>query len=289
MRTKRWLSVGFLIFGVLGALGAVVWIGWTSGLLESKVEYRLELDNVDGLHVGTAVEISGLRIGRVSDVDLKSIGQFVVTFNVRKRFASLFHEDTKVMMIRPNVFGEKILMVEPGSAESPLLAEGAVVQIEKSTDLMELLGGRKLNEILSDLGKIADNLKIIGYAFTDKKRTQAFVKLFDDMAPFVKNVTDMSHQVNLMAKDLNQDKAFVETLQNLNALTVELQKLTPAINAVAPDLPRASQRAVEALDEMVVTLKAMQKSFLLRGNVREVKEEEQRLPASQSVPQGRGQ
>lgn len=280
MKMKKWLSVGFLSVGVFGALTAVIWLGISSGVFDKKTEYYLEIDNVDGLRVGTAVEVSGLKIGRVTDMDLKALGQFEVRFSVRKRFESLFREDTRVVTIRPNVIGEKILVVEPGqNPDSPLIAEGGRVTVEKSTDLMEILGGRRLNQILGDLGKIADNLKIIGYAFTDKNRTKAFVKLFDDMGPFVKNVTAMSQQLNLMAKDLNKDQNLSETLSNLNALTIELQKLTPAINAVAPELPRASQRAVEALDEMVVTLKAMQKSFLLRSNVQEVKDEE-RLPAN---------
>ena len=286
MRMRKWMSLSFLVLGLLGAASAVIWLGISSGLFESKVSYEVELESVDGLRVGTAVEISGLKIGRVTDLDLKSIGQFTVTFNVRKRFANLFRKDTKILTVRPNVIGEKILLVEPGSPDAELLAEGSQVTVEKSTDLMEALGGKKLNQILADLGKIADNLKIIGYAFTDKNRSKAFVKLFDDMGPFVKNVTEMSRQVNVMAKDLNDDKIFAETLSNLNALTVEFQKLTPAINAVAPELPRASQRAIEALDEMVVTLKAMQKSFLLKSNVREVKEEEQRLPASDPATEG---
>lgn len=286
MKTKKWMSISFLVLGVLGASSAVIWLGISSGIFESKVQYEVELESVDGIRVGTAVEISGLKIGRVTNLDLKSIGQFVVKFSVRKRFSSLFREDTKILTVRPNVIGEKILLVEPGSPSAVLLAEGSQVQIEKSTDLMEALGGKKLNQILADLGRIADNLKIIGYAFTDKKRSEAFVKLFDDMGPFVKNVTEMSRQVNVMARDLNDDKIFAETLANLNALTIEFQKLTPAINAVAPELPRASQRAVEALDEMVVTLKAMQKSFLLRSNVREVREEELRLPASEHHRRG---
>ena len=282
MRMRKWLSLSFLSVGILGALIAVIWLGISSGLFEPKVSYRIEMESVDGLRVGSAVEISGLKIGRVSELDLKSIGLFEVTFTVRKRFSNLFREDTRILAIRPNVIGEKILVVEPGSPSAILLAEGSLVKVEQSTDLMEILGGRKLNQILTDLGKIADNLKIIGHAFTDQNRSKAFVKLFDDMGPFVKNVTDMSRQVNLIAKDMNDDKMFAQTLQNLNILTVELQKLTPAINAVAPELPRASQRAIEALDEMVVTLKAMQKSFLLRGNVQEVKEEERRMPASES-------
>ena len=56
---------------------------------------------------------------------------------------------------------------------------------------------------------------------------------------------------------------------------------TPAINAVAPQLPTASKRAIEALDEVVVTLKAMQRSWMMRGNVKEVRELEKRKPANQ--------
>ena len=69
-------------------------------------------------------------------------------------------------------------------------------------------------------------------------------------------------------------------IRNVNLLLTELQKLTPAINALAPDLPRTTQRAVEALDQTVILLKAMQKSWMLRSNVEKVKEEEQRKPAA---------
>ena len=63
-------------------------------------------------------------------------------------------------------------------------------------------------------------------------------------------------------------------VSNLGELTAEFKKLTPAIGVVAPELPRVSKRAIEGLDELVITLKALQKSFLLRGNVEDVKEEE---------------
>jgi phospholipid/cholesterol/gamma-HCH transport system substrate-binding protein len=39
-------------------------------------------------------------------------------------------------------------------------------------------------------------------------------------------------------------------------------------------MPRVAKRLVEALDEAVVVLKAVQKSFLLSGKAEEVREEE---------------
>jgi phospholipid/cholesterol/gamma-HCH transport system substrate-binding protein len=63
-------------------------------------------------------------------------------------------------------------------------------------------------------------------------------------------------------------------------MTGEFKKLTPAIAEIAPDLPRTTRRAVEALDETVVVLKAIQKSWFFRSNVKDVRqEEEKRMPA----------
>jgi phospholipid/cholesterol/gamma-HCH transport system substrate-binding protein len=58
--------------------------------------------------------------------------------------------------------------------------------------------------------------------------------------------------------------------------------LAPALETVGEDLPQASVRALEALDEAVVLLKAMQKTFLLSGKVEDVRKEEKnrRTPAS---------
>jgi phospholipid/cholesterol/gamma-HCH transport system substrate-binding protein len=62
--------------------------------------------------------------------------------------------------------------------------------------------------------------------------------------------------------------------RNMAILTDELQRTLPAMQKIAPEIPRASERAIEALDETVVTLKALQKTFLLRSNALEVREEE---------------
>jgi phospholipid/cholesterol/gamma-HCH transport system substrate-binding protein len=68
--------------------------------------------------------------------------------------------------------------------------------------------------------------------------------------------------------------------QNLAIVT---KALGPATKAVEGELPGASVRLIEALNETVVTLKAMQKSFFMRSNVEEVRDEEaKRLPANSS-------
>jgi phospholipid/cholesterol/gamma-HCH transport system substrate-binding protein len=159
-------------------------------------------------------------------------------------------------------------------------------------------------------------MRILGESFADPKRTQAMVKMLDHLFPLVDNLNQMSgdlvkitsaatkqKRVEVILDNLARFSQELETVlpafakeapdvgrqlgqivTNVNSLTTELQKLTPAIGVIAPELPRTSKRAVEALDEMVITLKAMQKSFLLSGKVDEVRKEENRRPANTSEP-----
>jgi phospholipid/cholesterol/gamma-HCH transport system substrate-binding protein len=113
------------------------------------------------------------------------------------------------------------------------------------------------------------------------------------MEPLLLSFNKMSNEVTKMTGELNLflpqmraespeiGKQLSQLVGQLNTLT---SLVTPAFKEVGPELPRASRRAVEALDEMVITLKAMQKSFLLSGKVKDVKEEEfekQRKPAGE--------
>ena len=109
------------------------------------------------------------------------------------------------------------------------------------------------------------------------------VAMFDRLEPLINNLNAMSSEVTKLSRSANSENRVDKLLTNVIALTEEMQKLTPAINAIAPDLPRTSKRAVEALDETVVLLKAFQKSFFFKGNVRDVREEElkMRQPASE--------
>ena len=110
-----------------------------------------------------------------------------------------------------------------------------------------------------------------------KKRLE---KVLSNVVTLTGELNKVVPAVNKEAPDLGPQLA--QVVMNLNELTTEFKKLTPAIGALAPKLPETTLRAVEALNEAVVLLKAMQKSWFLRGKVQEViKEEDKRKPASE--------
>jgi phospholipid/cholesterol/gamma-HCH transport system substrate-binding protein len=296
----------FVLTAVLGSVAVTLAVAVKKGWFSSKMRYTAVLNSADGLHAGTAVQVAGLRAGSVNEVELISAEEVRVKFEVFEKFRTNIRQNSQLKVIRPFIIGEKVLEISVGDNTLAMLGNGAEIPFVESFDLMDILSGRKMGDIVGSLEQLTSNLKLLLEAFSDPRRTQALVNMFDKLDPLISNLSRLTAAAN---KDGRAEKLIVtlvsitgeldkvlpllnakspdlgiqlgQVVNNLNILTQEFTKLTPAIAAVAPRLPETSLRAVEALDETVVLLKALQKSFLLKGKVEEVKEEEnQRLPAS---------
>jgi phospholipid/cholesterol/gamma-HCH transport system substrate-binding protein len=307
------LFVGVAILScVVGMVGIAVKNGWFA----SKVSFVTVLESADGVHAGTIVQIAGLRVGAVDDVELQTNDSVRVRFQVLEKFRNKIRADSHIQMFRPFILAEKVLEISAGAPDQEVVADNGTIPTVATTDIMDLLSGKKMGAVLSSFDHLADSLKVVGEAFSDKSRTQSIVKMIDRLSPLVENLNMMASEVVKITTVVNKEKraetivgsltSISETLAkmvpefnteapnvgaqlgkivaNLNVLTTEFKKVTPAISVLAPELPRTSRRAVEALDETVVLLKALQKSFLLRGNVKEVREDEERKPANTSEP-----
>jgi phospholipid/cholesterol/gamma-HCH transport system substrate-binding protein len=303
----------FVGVAILGFAFATIGVGIKKGWFSSKVSYFTMMPSAEGVHPGSTVQISGLRAGSIDEVDLISSEQVKIQFSVLEKYSAQIKKDSVVQVFRPFIIGEKVLEISVGSESEPRLEAQSEIPLHAGMDIMDFLSGRNMGSMLSTFQSMAESLKIFGEAFANPERSRALVGMIDHLLPLIKNLNSMSMQVvkvtdtalkekrletmmsNLsdMTREMNtilpqfakeapdMGHQMGQIVQNLNILTAEFRKLTPAINEIAPDLPRTSRRAVEALDETVVLLKAMQRSFLLRGNVRDVKnEEEKRAPAN---------
>lgn len=298
----------FVAVAIIGFLAATLGVAVKKGWFASKVHLVTVMTTADGVHPGTPVQMSGVHAGSVDDIELISASEVRIHFNVLDRFAGQIKQDSVVQFIRPFIIGDKVLDISIGSTDQPVVADGAQIAHKETFDIMDLLSGRKMNAFATSFDRMAESIRIFAEAFADPERSKALVSMVDRMGPLIKNLNTMSVQVtkvtdsalkekrletmmeNLaeMSKDMNELlPAFTEEapdmghqmgqiVKNLNVLTTELNKLTPAINELAPDLPKTTKRAVEALDETVVLLKAMQRSWFFRGNVKDIRQEEEK-------------
>ena len=240
--------------------------------------------------------------GTVDNVTLNDENQIEVSLSVAHEFIKRVKKDSIARVIRPFVIGDKVVEVTVGGRDAVAVKENETISSEETMDVMDFLGGGKLGPYLETVDGLLKNLQVVAQAFADPKRSQAMVAMFDQALPAMRDFREMSHQmtnkkmlqqsfenVTRLTSDLNTmvpamqefskrlpelSDSSAKTMEQMVKLTTELNKFLPVLAEVAPKLPEASQKSVEALREAVIVLKAMQKSFLLRGAVKDVQEEE---------------
>lgn len=300
----------FVLIAMVGTFTLTLFVALKQGLFESKIDLVTEFKQANGLSPGAVVQTSGLNIGSVDEVALEA-DKVVIHFHVLEKYLNRIRENSVAHTVRPFIIGDKVLEISGGDDSHKPVVSNFRIKSEETMDLMDLIGGRTLGTYLSSMGTLVENLRFIIESFADPERSKAFIGIFDQVHPLLKDLRQMSKEVTKLSRQLTTGENIEKTvanlvftteqmnqvlpdfvaivknspelgkdvsqmIANLNQLTGEMTKLIPALSAVAPDLPRASRRAIEAMDEIVVVLKAMQKSFLLSGNAKEVREEEEK-------------
>ena len=127
-----------LLVGVLGVMNQ-------SQMLSSKVEDThkriiAKFNKVDGLSEGSDVRMGGIRVGRVTNMDLDSKFRAVVTMDVDSQFP--YTLDTSAAIHTDGLFGVKFIVLEPG-AEEAVLSSGDEISLTQDAvvvgDLLELI------------------------------------------------------------------------------------------------------------------------------------------------------
>lgn len=299
----------FILVAIVGAVLSAVSVAVKQGWFEPKTHYTTTFENADGVHAGASVKMAGLNAGAIDEVELLADNRVKVSFHVLGKFRDRVRQDSKAALIRPFIIGDRVLEVTVGSETVPVVAEHAELQSEDTLDIMTVMSGKKMGQVFGKMSQVAENLQTVAVAFADKKRMNAIVSMFDRLDPMIANLNTMSVEVIKLSRQATRDEALGRTLAQAATLTRELNGIIPEINKENPDFGKnigaltqslgkmtvemekalsevgpeghsSARRAVEALNEATVLMKALQKSFFLRSNVREVREEEQqRLPA----------
>jgi phospholipid/cholesterol/gamma-HCH transport system substrate-binding protein len=296
----------FVAAAIFGFIFSLVSVAVKQGWFETKIYWTTSFISGDGVHPGTSVQIQGLKAGSVTEVELTGDNKVQVKFYVLSKFGSKVKQDSVAQLVRPFVIGERILDISVGSADSPVLPGNTAIESVEAVDLMTLMSGKNIGSYLSAMSGMMDNFKYLADAFLDQNRTKAFVDAFDRMEPLLRNLNAMSveviklsklatqdnnlgvvmkelavttHELNQILPEMNRRapqmaKDLTSLVGNLAILTEEFKVVIPALAEVAPDLPKASRRAVEALDEAVVLIKAIERSMFVKGNAQDVRREE---------------
>ncbi len=290
-------------------LAAVYEIGKRNLWFEPKTKYLTKVTDADGLRIGGYVTVSGLRVGEISDLEVDEENLIAVTLDVKSSIAKRVTEGSYVTIFRAFVIGEKRIELVPGEPDSPELKAFALIPSRTTTELTDFISGKKLTELMTNIESLLAGLngitknvdQIFGkYHGGDFNKTislvepslENFIKLSDDLIVISKElkkqnkvlpefVASGNEVFKSIQNDFFKDNLIRDTLSTVNqTMTPFAQKqelmtnMLVSLNDLAEQLkknPDYASKVIEAVTELTITLKALQKTWLLEGSTEEVK------------------
>ena len=235
------VKVGVLILVALGLLaGFVVIMGGLS--FEPTYTVYVKFDNPGGLQSGAPVKISGVKVGRVSEIQFRggmidpATGEpeapIRVVAKIEKRYEKAIHENARFFVTSQGVLGEMFLAIEPGSHDRPLLQDGTVVQ-GVSPPRLDLLLAESYELLHKAYTGITENEKEIGEMFdgvhaTLKGTGQFFKnndKKLDNIMTNVETLTEEGNETLVAARKQYIDNPRIKRIiRNAERTTVSLNR-----------------------------------------------------------------
>lgn len=146
---------------------------------------------------------------------------------------------------------------------------------------IESVDVKKMDAVVSDVLKRSDDLAT---NMSDMGRELAKVAAMLNKQQRLQGLVDQSHDLVLdlnhrVPKLTDRTQVFMDDMtriaNSIQASTKEFEKMVPIAEQLSPELPELTAKTLDALEESVVLMRAMQKSFWLRKHVEQSTESNQ--------------
>jgi phospholipid/cholesterol/gamma-HCH transport system substrate-binding protein len=239
------VRVGALILVAVALLAAfVVLMGGVT--FQPTTTVYVSFQNPGGLAAGAPVRISGVKVGRVTDLEFvggldrspRSDALIRAVTKIETRYVHAIHDDARFYVTVQGVLGEQFLAIDPGSRDRPLLRDGAEVR-GISPPQLDLLLSEGYEILHRAYRGLHDNEQKIAETFNGLHRTLGLAGNFLE-----KNGPKLDHMVD------NADAMSTDARATLAAVR-ERYIESPQITRILNNVERSSQVMSENLGPLV--------------------------------------
>lgn len=132
---KQEVTVGLLVIVSVAVLfGGLTFLSGKSLFGAGKVTFAARFENISGLGVGDPIQISGVKVGRVAEIDLQDVNQVVVHMEVSGENRP--HVDAKLLVRALDALGAMYVDYVPGRSQE-LLRDGQTISGSRELALVE--------------------------------------------------------------------------------------------------------------------------------------------------------
>jgi len=164
-----------IIVGIFLALGLVVFIlgvftlGGQSKSFSKSVHINAVFDDVAGLKTGNNVWFSGVKVGTISTIRFIGPSEVAVKMTVDEASRQYIHNNAQVHIGSDGLIGNKIIVIDGGSPQAPIIHDGDVLQAAKIVSTDDIIKVVQQNN--ENLLAITSDFKLLSHKILQGKGT----------------------------------------------------------------------------------------------------------------------
>jgi len=210
-KKKLFKAGAFLSFLTVILMIMILSISKESSLFESKVILKARVSNVSNLQPGSYVELRGIKIGSVTNIEIVSDEEVEISMKVLEAQVQWIKKDAEVSIATAGLVGDKYLEIIPGSKDSPVL--------NPKTDTLTIQKKEIFNELVDKSGSIASSTeKVLAHleALLSSKQFEEFISSLHQSSKNLKEITAELNKAQLAdsIKSLNSTSKRVDRVLN---------------------------------------------------------------------------
>jgi phospholipid/cholesterol/gamma-HCH transport system substrate-binding protein len=255
MSQKRYeIKVGiFMFIGLVLLAVLVVLLTKGTTFKGATIQLNLNSGDVGGIKAGANVLLSGVSVGRVSDVNLSEDGRSVaIVLSVYKKHR--IYQDAQFSIEKLGFLGDQYISIQPTENKGRVLASGDTVECTKPFNMQEAIA--RATATISSIGQAATNAN---QAISDVRRfvlTEETLKRFGGSLDQFSLVTGQALDTISNVNTLVTSNALPVTLavSNLNFLAAQLAPMAEHVNLLVSNNESTVTEAIQNIRLASVSL-----------------------------------
>jgi len=256
---RKAITVGlFLALGLVIFVLGVFTLGGQQKSFEKNIHISAVFDDVAGLKKGNNVWFSGVKVGTISSIRFVGASKVDVRMNVDQTTQQYIHRNAGVHISSDGFIGNKIIVIDGGSPQAPIVQDGDILQAEKLTSTDDML--KTLQQNNQNLLAITTDFKLLSHKILQGKGTVGTLLADSTMGVQLRNsmrnleaatssAARLAVQLNQFSNKMNTKGGFADklltdtaTFNRIKGAVTQLQQAANNATILTNNLNKASNK-----------------------------------------------
>jgi phospholipid/cholesterol/gamma-HCH transport system substrate-binding protein len=256
---KRSIIVGvFVLLGVAVFVIGVLTLGGQQKSFVKSIHISSVFNDVSGLKKGNNVWFSGVKVGTIKNIHFTGPSQVDVIMSIDASTQQYIHRNAGVRISSDGFIGNKIIVIDGGSPQAPMVRDGDVLQSEKllsTDDIMKTLqqNNQNLLAITTDFKSLSHQILAgkgtVGALLADSTMGNQLKQTMRNLQAATQNAANMSSQLNNFSNKMNTKGGFADnvltdtiTFNRIRASVSRLKEAADNATILTDNLNKASNK-----------------------------------------------